>query len=182
MQILEDVLEITTATTTFEVLTHDAALPTFGHITFARGTSEDNQPIDPSTKFPTGIPTVYACWDFLGMDPDLRVTRYWYNNGRSGFSAPSLGNSKKMARSATTPSGRKTTKVSLLAIGSLNCISAANLPRAANSKSVSKTNPVVILVINLSGNIDACGTHDCVPNSGDLGMYSNKTYLPLIYR
>ncbi len=81
MQILEDVLEITTATTTFEVLTHDAALPTFGHITFARGTSEDNQPIDPSTKFPTGIPTVYACWDFLGMDPDLRVTRYWYNNG-----------------------------------------------------------------------------------------------------
>jgi hypothetical protein len=37
MQILEDVLEITTATTTFEVLTHDAALPTFWHITFARG-------------------------------------------------------------------------------------------------------------------------------------------------
>ena len=42
----------------------ETLLPTFGHITFARGASEDHQPIDPSTKFSTGIPTVYACWDF----------------------------------------------------------------------------------------------------------------------
>jgi len=68
----------------------ETPLPTFGHITFARGGSEDNQPIDPSTKFPTGIPIVYACWDFWGMDPDMRVTQYWYRNEVEQFVDHSL--------------------------------------------------------------------------------------------
>jgi hypothetical protein len=85
MQILEDVLEITTATTTFEVLTHDAALPTFGHITFARGASE-GKPVNPGTKFTPDINTVWACWDYWGMNPDLRYSLYWYNNGKEWIS------------------------------------------------------------------------------------------------
>jgi len=60
--------------------------PTFEAITFARGASEDSQPIDPSTKFPPGITTVYACCDYWGMNPELQFTRSWYNNGEEWVS------------------------------------------------------------------------------------------------
>ena len=35
-----------------------------------------------NTKFIPGRDTVYACWDYGGMNPDLRFTPYWYNNGK----------------------------------------------------------------------------------------------------
>ena len=60
--------------------------PTFGAITFAEGASE-GKPVDPATKFPPGIDTVWACWDYWGMNPGLRYSLYWYNNGKEWFSA-----------------------------------------------------------------------------------------------
>ena len=55
--------------------------PTFGPITFAEGESEE-KPVNPATKFTPGIDTVYACWDYWGMSPEVRITTYWYNNGK----------------------------------------------------------------------------------------------------
>ncbi|MGB7117317.1 MAG: hypothetical protein WBD56_14330 [Anaerolineales bacterium] len=59
--------------------------PTFGEITFAEGASE-GKPVDPATKFPPGIDTVYACWDYWAMGPEVRFTRYWHNNGKEWLS------------------------------------------------------------------------------------------------
>ena len=67
--------------------------PTFGAITFAKGASE-GKPVDPATKFPPGIDTVYACWDYWAMGPEVRFTRYWHNNGRSGFRAAYSGSTQ----------------------------------------------------------------------------------------
>jgi hypothetical protein len=60
--------------------------PTFGVITFAKEQSK-GEPVDPATKFTPGINTVWACWDYWGMNPDLYYSLYWYNNGKEWFSA-----------------------------------------------------------------------------------------------
>lgn len=57
------------------------AKPTFGPITFARDKTEDNEPIDPTTVFPSGTTEVHAVFSYEGMNPDLEWSRTWYRDG-----------------------------------------------------------------------------------------------------
>jgi len=57
----------------------------FGPITFSEG-DYVGRPVNPATKFQPGIETVWACWDYWGMNPDLRFTHSWYNNGKERVS------------------------------------------------------------------------------------------------
>ncbi len=52
----------------------------FVDITFAKGVS-DNDPVDPATSFPEGIPRIYAFFTFEGMSPGIAWTYAWYQEG-----------------------------------------------------------------------------------------------------
>lgn len=62
----------------------DAATPgpsaAFVSITFARDV-RGNEPVDPGTVFPEGIPRIYAFFTFEGMSPGVAWTYAWYQNG-----------------------------------------------------------------------------------------------------
>jgi hypothetical protein len=62
----------------------DAVTPgpdaTFVSITFAQDV-KGNDPVDPATVFPEGIPRIYAFLTFEGMSPGVAWTYAWYQNG-----------------------------------------------------------------------------------------------------
>ena len=55
--------------------------PAFGSITFARDKTDANEPIDPTSTFPSGTLRVYALFDYEGMSTDLEWGRTWYRDG-----------------------------------------------------------------------------------------------------
>jgi parallel beta-helix repeat protein len=55
--------------------------PGFGPITFARGRTEENAPIDPATIFPAGVTEIHALFDFEGMSAGVAWSRTWYRDG-----------------------------------------------------------------------------------------------------
>jgi hypothetical protein len=59
--------------------------PTFGPITFARDSTEENDPIDPTTTFPGGTKEVHAIFDYEGMSSDVEWSRTWYRDGKESL-------------------------------------------------------------------------------------------------
>jgi len=55
--------------------------PTIGPILFI--TDDSNEPTD---QFPLGITVVYACFEYWNMNPEVRITGYWYLNGKEIYS------------------------------------------------------------------------------------------------
>jgi len=72
----------------------DAVTPgpdaTFVNITFARDVSGKNDPVDPATVFPEGIPCIYAFFTFEGMSPGVAWTYAWYQDGTEIWSQTGL--------------------------------------------------------------------------------------------
>ena len=56
--------------------------PAFGPITFARDSTEENDPVDPTTTFPGGTKEVHAIFDYEGMSSDVEWSRTWYRDGK----------------------------------------------------------------------------------------------------
>jgi hypothetical protein len=56
-----------------------------GPITFARDTTEENDPIDPTTTFPGATTEVHAIFDYEGMNSDLEWARTWYRDGEESL-------------------------------------------------------------------------------------------------
>jgi len=55
-----------------------SAGPRVGPIIFARGTTQDSQPVDRSSQFEVGVKIVYAFFNYEGLRPDDTVTQTWY--------------------------------------------------------------------------------------------------------
>jgi hypothetical protein len=53
----------------------------FGPITFASGINENDQPLNPGTSFPTGTDTLYAFWDYSGMEDGVEWYERWLLDG-----------------------------------------------------------------------------------------------------
>jgi hypothetical protein len=54
----------------------------FGKITLARGVTEDNEPKDPGTVFPTSISRLYAFFDYRNLSDGVLWTQVWYREGQ----------------------------------------------------------------------------------------------------
>lgn len=54
----------------------------FDPIIFAKGLTEEVDPIFPTTTFPPGTTEVYAVWACRGMYPGLELFNRWYHNGQ----------------------------------------------------------------------------------------------------
>lgn len=52
--------------------------PQIGPIIFARGTTQDQQPVDRSSQFEAGVKIVYAFFNYEGLRPGDTVTQTWY--------------------------------------------------------------------------------------------------------
>lgn len=63
---------------------------TFGAITMAQGVTEDNEPKDPGTVFPAGIPQLYAFFDYRNLSNGVLWTQAWYREGKEIGSESSL--------------------------------------------------------------------------------------------
>jgi TolB protein len=55
--------------------------PAVGQITFAVGVTEDNEPVDAGTTFPSDIEEIHALFDYEGMSDSVTWERYWYQDG-----------------------------------------------------------------------------------------------------
>ena len=55
--------------------------PAIGSITFAVGVTEDNQPIDASTSFPSDIEEIHAFFSYESMSDSETWERYWSQDG-----------------------------------------------------------------------------------------------------
>ncbi len=54
--------------------------PAIGPITFAVGVTENNEPVDASTTFPSDIEEIHAFFDYEGMSESVTWERYWYQD------------------------------------------------------------------------------------------------------
>ena len=61
--------------------------PTFGEITFAESVSEDDQPINPMTEFPTGVTRIFGVFEFQGMSDGWQWSAIFFRNGEEYASA-----------------------------------------------------------------------------------------------
>jgi Tol biopolymer transport system component len=62
--------------------------PVIGDITFALGTTDEYEPIDPGASFEEGILEVNAIFDYSGMLSDYTWERVWYLDGQKILSVP----------------------------------------------------------------------------------------------
>jgi hypothetical protein len=63
---------------------------TFGEITLARGVTDDNEPQDPGTVFPTDVSQLYAFFDYQNLSDGVLWTQAWYRKGEEIGSESSL--------------------------------------------------------------------------------------------
>ena len=63
---------------------------TFGEITLARGVTDDNEPQDPDTVFPTDVSQLYAFFDYQNLSDGVLWTQAWYRKGEEIGSESSL--------------------------------------------------------------------------------------------
>lgn len=55
--------------------------PTIGPITFAKGVTDDNRPVDPNIAFPEDIEEIHAVFNYKGMSENDTWERHWYQDG-----------------------------------------------------------------------------------------------------
>jgi len=70
--------------------------PSVGPITFAVGVTDDNQPVEPDTTFPSDIQEIHAIFSYEGMSASDNWERFWYQDGEevgSGSGAWDAGES-----------------------------------------------------------------------------------------
>jgi hypothetical protein len=59
----------------------------FGAVTFAKGVTDDNHPIEPGSTFKKGVKQIYAIFPYSGMDEGTKYTIYWTVNGKEFVNA-----------------------------------------------------------------------------------------------
>ena len=65
--------------------------------TLAQGVDANNQPVEPSTAFPTGIESVYLFFRYDGLRSSVPWTTAWYRNGELLSGGTSLWRSERPA-------------------------------------------------------------------------------------
>ncbi len=64
--------------------------PSVGPITFAAGVTDDNQPVEPDTTFPSDIQEIHAIFSYEGMSASDNWERFWYQDGEEVGSGSGL--------------------------------------------------------------------------------------------
>ena len=62
-----------------------AGEPYIGPLTFAKGATADNKPVDPAREYPHNTTNVYACYEFSGMDAYRTQKVTFYVDGKNFF-------------------------------------------------------------------------------------------------
>jgi hypothetical protein len=75
-------------------------LPSFGPITFAKGV-ENGQPVNRGLKFPAGTKTLYAIFDFTGMQTDAELIASIYSGNKRVMSQSSLWDRQESGKAAS---------------------------------------------------------------------------------
>jgi hypothetical protein len=78
--VLTDTLEPTSLPTKAATATPSGSW--IGVITFAKGITADNQPIEPGTVFKRGVTEIYAVFPYSGIEQGKKITYYWTVNGK----------------------------------------------------------------------------------------------------
>jgi parallel beta-helix repeat protein len=67
--------------------TPSAGEPYIGPLTFAKGATSDNKPVNPASEYPHNTTTVYGCYEFSGMDAYRTYKVTYYVDGKNFFTA-----------------------------------------------------------------------------------------------